>query len=567
MLVAVYFVVIGTSSIHTDGPPEARSFGGQKRRDTLNLLGEGIDAVVATNYMVKTAHALTDTRIASMQHDSKEMLTHSTEVLRVVPIIAYLEKNRLPVFQPGHRDRSTLKSHFVSAMFENKIADDDRNVEIHNGHAFVNPKPDAMLPSGGIDQLQRRAAWEKTCVPMNEWQKSFHPTCNLMHEAFALDQEDNEQDIDLLSAGGSWRMAWRVHPRSSFLEDEAFGNTKRDELLEKYNSIPEIFPAPKIGNCTALIGNLTAQEECINANKKAAKLVENFRRIDEDYGHSYVLKMLRVDRDFNEETFHNNQVDAIAMDRLTASPFVIDSFGFCGQSVLTELASGGSGRELVKRVDLEPRKRLRIARNLAMGLAHMHSVDDKGKNGQNVSLVHNDLNLENLLLVKSSTIKFGDFNIAMLARKNRRTGAPCGHPVLFESPLWRSPEEIRNDGSYVNEKVDIYSFGAVLFNILTKHQPWTWLELEKPSIEIVAEKKLRGDLPKVPEKYSESENMATQALYIATMMCFAPNPEDRPTAMELATGLANSYHQYFLFKRKKRKKLSFDELNKIFGLG
>ena len=83
-----------------------------------------------------------------------------------------------------------------------------------------------------------------------------------------------------------------------------------------------------------------------------------------------------------------------------------------------------------------------------MGLSQIHG----DREGRAASLVHNDLNLENLVLVKTSTIKFNDFNIAVMNRQHRDTEKPCGHPVLFESPLWRSPEEIRDDGTYVSEK-------------------------------------------------------------------------------------------------------------------
>ena len=197
-----------------------------------------------------------------------------------------------------------------------------------------------------------------------------------------------------------------------------------------------------------------------------------------------------------------------------------------------------------------------------MGLSQIHGDRD----GKNASLVHNDLNLENLVLVKTSTIKFNDFNIAMMGRYDPETNRPCGHPVLFESPLWRSPEEIRDDGTYVNEKIDVYAFGNILFQILTKHQPWTWLELEKPTIEEIGRKKMRGELPRVPEKYTESENMATQALYIATMMCYAYNPQKRPSMWRLANSLAKAHREFSLFKKGKRKDLSFHELQVIFGL-
>ena len=460
---------------------------------------------------------------------------------------------------------------FGSAMMENNEPEHNGESQADTGvdttHSWTTNEPDphAKLSDGKIDVLQRRAAWEDQCEPLPVWQRTFRPICNVVHEV-DLDVRDvsssasKETDTKLLSAGGSWRMAWKIRPKADYLDIEEAGESRRAYLVEKFNSIPELLPPKEKKNCTSAGTRFNIYGQTVNCTGSDQE--EESDGIDDtDYGHSMVLKMLRIDRPYNEEAFYNNQVDVMAMDRFTASPFVIDAYAYCGMSVMTEVA-GGSGRDLVKRTDLEPKKRLRIARNLAMGLSQIHG----DREGRAASLVHNDLNLENLVLVKTSTIKFNDFNIAVMNRQHRDTEKPCGHPVLFESPLWRSPEEIRDDGKYVNEKIDIYSFGNILFQILTKHQPWTWLELEKPSIEEIAEKKMRGELPRIPEKYTESENMAEQALYIATMMCYAFDPAKRPSAWQLANALAKAHKEFAAFKKGKRKDLTFDELQKIFGL-
>jgi len=427
-----------------------------------------------------------------------------------------------------------------------------------------NPNPRATLSDGKIDVLQRRAAWKDQCETLPVWQRTFRPVCNVVHEV-DLDVRDvsapKETDTTLLSAGGSWRMAWKIRPRANYLDIEEAGESRRAYLVNKYNSIPELLPPKEKKNCTSEGKRFNIYGQSVNCtdNKEEEEDMEGID--DADYGHSMVLKMLRIDRPYNEEAFYNNQADVMAMDRFTASPFVIDAYAYCGMSVMTEVA-GGSGRDLVKRTDIEPKKRLRIARNLAMGLSQIHGDRD----GRGSTLVHNDLNLENLVLVKTSTIKFNDFNIAVMNRRRKDTEQPCGHPVLFESPLWRSPEEIRDDGAYVSEKIDIYAFGNILFQILTKHQPWTHLETEKPSIEEIAKKKMRGELPRMPEKYTESANMAEQALYMATMLCYAFDPAKRPSAYQLSNALAKVYKEFTSFKKGKRKDLTFDELQKIFGL-
>ena len=62
------------------------------------------------------------------------------------------------------------------------------------------------------------------------------------------------------------------------------------------------------------------------------------------------------------------------MEALLAFDYIVDSFGFCGQSVITEAATG-SGRSLIKNIALSSIDRLRIARDLARGLADLHALE------------------------------------------------------------------------------------------------------------------------------------------------------------------------------------------------
>lgn len=49
------------------------------------------------------------------------------------------------------------------------------------------------------------------CVPMQEWQTTFHPSCNGMHElAIEGMGEKNGNDVNLFGTKGFWRYAWRL---------------------------------------------------------------------------------------------------------------------------------------------------------------------------------------------------------------------------------------------------------------------------------------------------------------------------------------------------------------------
>jgi hypothetical protein len=343
------------------------------------------------------------------------------------------------------------------------------------------------------------------CTPMVPWQTHFYPVCNSMHELDLRvvdsntneDNEVNDNDdhirISLLSMKGSWRSVWTVLGGGEPLENR---------LPLRYR----------------LHHNITVN------NTKAGSIPQA------------VLKMLKfTSREFDHESFQYHQVDAMAMERLTASPHIVDSYGFCGQSVLTEWAPI-SARDRVKH-QLTSAERLFMGRELAQALADVHSIDYK--NGiDNATLTHNDLNMANVVVSLDGRLKLNDFNIGVLMRWNASQSQPCGYPARFHNPLWKSPEEIRNT-SYVNPALsDVYSLGNLLFYIMTKHQPWTHLE---PSGAVVAEevgrRKLKGILPTFPDRFVATNKTATQAMLYAVLSCYRTNPAERLTARELAAAM------------------------------
>jgi hypothetical protein len=52
----------------------------------------------------------------------------------------------------------------------------------------------------------------------------------------------------------------------------------------------------------------------------------------------YVLKTLRFDNAFTEDTLARQRIDALIMERLTSSPFVMDMYGHCAMSDLVQYA-------------------------------------------------------------------------------------------------------------------------------------------------------------------------------------------------------------------------------------
>ena len=86
------------------------------------------------------------------------------------------------------------------------------------------------------------------------------------------------------------------------------------------------------------------------------------------------------------------------MERLTSSPHVINVFGFCGHSVVTEFADGPRVGELADKAKRKPLARLKIASDIAHGLADVHGIDGEG----NTTFVHFDVNMANVVSINGT---------------------------------------------------------------------------------------------------------------------------------------------------------------------
>ncbi len=154
-----------------------------------------------------------------------------------------------------------------------------------------------------------------------------------------------------------------------------------------------------------------------------------------------------------------------------------------------------------------------IARQICRGLAaaHAHGV------------VHRDLKPSNLFLCARAderiTVKILDFGVAKLA------GAPDitrGGSVVG-TPAYMAPEQARC--AEVDERVDVYGVGAVLYRMLTGRPPY---EGSDPTATVV---KVLGESPPSPRSLDPTLPRDVEQLVLRAM---ARDPERRPqTALEL----------------------------------
>lgn len=181
---------------------------------------------------------------------------------------------------------------------------------------------------------------------------------------------------------------------------------------------------------------------------------------DRKIGDEIALKLLRntarseidVERTRREAEFARGP----ASTRLVRTFDLVEAHGLAFLTM--ELVPGGSLRELRRRGPLPLDDAIRLACEILEALADLHALD----------VVHRDLKPGNLLLTADGHVKLSDFGIARRwtdeDARLTRTGLPVG-TVDYLSPEQAAAE-------HVDPRADLYSFGVVLFEMLTGRVPF-----------------------------------------------------------------------------------------------
>jgi serine/threonine-protein kinase len=123
---------------------------------------------------------------------------------------------------------------------------------------------------------------------------------------------------------------------------------------------------------------------------------------------------------------------------------------------------------------------VQIASQACGALAHMHEH----------KIVHRDLKPQNIMICNDGSLRIIDFGIAKATEMRRITFA--GFSPTLGTPDYMAPEQVK--GQRGDERTDIYSLGAVLYEMTTGAVPF-----EGPNPFIVMNSRITGD-PVAPRK-------------------------------------------------------------------
>lgn len=139
-------------------------------------------------------------------------------------------------------------------------------------------------------------------------------------------------------------------------------------------------------------------------------------------------------------------------------------FGFASTGepfLVMEYVAGETLDSLIEKNKCLPlRNAVTIAIQICSGLQHAHTH----------KIIHRDLKPSNIMLDENKVVKILDFGLAKIMDQENIDWRLTRPGQAIGSPLYMSPEQLR--GEDVDERTDIYSFGLVLFKMVTGSVPF-----------------------------------------------------------------------------------------------
>ncbi|KAK2718040.1 hypothetical protein QYM36_006731 [Artemia franciscana] len=195
-------------------------------------------------------------------------------------------------------------------------------------------------------------------------------------------------------------------------------------------------------------------------------------------------------------------------------PNIIRFLGICTQApcyaVVMEYCSKGTLHEyLRKSEDTTPVQTLDWAVQIASGMSFLHSRN----------IIHRDLKSPNVLLSNDNKLKISDFGTS------RVWSEASAEMSFIGTYAWMAPEIIRKEPC--SDKVDVWSYGVVLWELVTGETPYRGLETARILFG-VGNSSLSLPLP----------STLPPGLQLLMKMCWETKPRNRPSFASIMAHLS-----------------------------
>jgi tRNA A-37 threonylcarbamoyl transferase component Bud32 len=230
-------------------------------------------------------------------------------------------------------------------------------------------------------------------------------------------------------------------------------------------------------------------------------------------GQEVAVKILKDARD--DAAQHSEFLQEVSIMRKVRHKNVVQFIGACTRRpnlcIVFEYMSGGSLYEHVRRDGaLSLIAALKAGVEVSRGMDYLHQRN----------IIHRDLKAANLLLDENGCVKIADFGVA-------RTIEASGHMTAETGTYrWMAPEVIEHRP--YGERADVFSFGVVLWELLTGRVPYSDMTPLQAAVGVV-QKGLRPAVPPAPG--------CPAGLAEVMCACWDASPPARPSFGELTPRL------------------------------
>src|SRR6267142_5795990 len=147
--------------------------------------------------------------------------------------------------------------------------------------------------------------------------------------------------------------------------------------------------------------------------------------------------------------------------------------------IAMELIDGVTLREKTHREQTDLRKLLRYLQHVAEGLAKAHAA----------GIVHRDLKPDNIMITRDGHAKILDFGLAKLIEQQPLPGSDSSEVATAVMPQhsipgtvmgtvgYMSPEQAQGKTNEIDQRSDIFSFGCILYEVVTGHKAFAGVDM------------------------------------------------------------------------------------------
>ena len=266
----------------------------------------------------------------------------------------------------------------------------------------------------------------------------------------------------------------------------------------------------------------------IRSHLGAGGMGEVYRARDTQLGRDVAIKVLPSTFSVDQDRLRRFEQEASAASALNHPNILVvhDIAAHDGTPyVVSELLEGETLRKRIGGTPLAQRRAIDYALQIANGLAAAH---EKG-------IVHRDLKPDNIFIINDGRVKILDFGLAKLTQLDanqsqteiptRRVDTDPG--VVMGTVGYMSPEQLK--GRQVDQRSDIFSFGAILYEMISGRRAFHGESAAETMSAILKED---------PPELSDTNKSISPALERLVNHCLEKKPEARfHSACDLAFAL------------------------------